>query len=485
MRRLAIALQELPEDIILLIFSLCDIYAVISTSQTNRYLHRIALDRTVWVALVEDLRLRGFIDRISAADIQASSIETLIGLVKTMVTGQDSWPAEKERVPTDSLAKLPAWLLRRTMSRISRSSRPKAVLQLTERVVVQPAIIHASAFPFWPRSILVLRGGKHILFQGRMFDSVHCGAVGTDAWLWSHQASTPASTVSSVGAEVVNDGKNATVVVCFKNQSINVVDIVDLDLETGISQTLLTFRLVEACPYSGSSVCGDIVVLRSSGKEYLLVNWRMKLCCTVVARAMNSTLSLKLIPDYMILAELARGSQLIARVTTCAAAALSSHWHRFEDDPTITSKGVVETSSLPTISSFAFHLPRNSSPEHTQLQMVLHESPLQSGLYRLWVYTSWWSGACTVRRSYHVERGALALRHKSVSHDTPDGHLWYSGHQIARWYITGEHNLLPPGAGFGCRVPLGAALYILDVSPYGGAIVYGTRSDDLVIHYLK
>ncbi|KAJ7106318.1 hypothetical protein C8R44DRAFT_806011, partial [Mycena epipterygia] len=361
--------------------------------QTNKYLHRIALDRTVWVAFVEDLRLRGFTDRVSAADIRASSTETLIGLVKTMVTGQDNWPAKKERAPTGSLAKLPAWLLRRTMSRISLSSRPKAILQFTERVVVQPAVAHASAFPFRLNSILVLCGGKYILFHGRSSDSVHCWAVDTDAWLWSHQTSTAASTVSSVGAEVVNDGKNVTVVVCFNNQSINVVNIVDLDLETGISQTLMAFRLVEACPCSGPSICGDIVALRlASRRRYFLVNWRMKLCCTVVA-PMNSTLLLKLIPDYMILAELARGSQLTAQVTTCAVAALSSHWHRFEDDPAITSKEMVETSNLPTISSLAFHLPHNSSPKYTHLKMVLHESPLQSGLYRLWVYTSWWSGA--------------------------------------------------------------------------------------------
>ncbi|KAJ7106327.1 hypothetical protein C8R44DRAFT_806025 [Mycena epipterygia] len=481
-RKPAIALQELPEDVLLLTFSLCDIYAVISTSQINKYLHRIALDRTVWVALVEDLRLRGFIDRLSAADIRASSAEKLIGLVKTMVTGRDSWPVEKKRAPPRSLAKLPAWLLRRTMSRISRPSRPKAVLQITERVVVQPAVAHASTFPFWPHSILVLRGGKHILFQDRIFDRVHCWAVGTDAWLWSHQARTPAFTVSSVGVEVVNDGKNATVVVCFRNQSINVVDIVDLDLETGISQTLMTFRLVEACPYSGS-VCGDIVVLRSSGRQYLLVNWRMKLCCTVVTRAMNSTLLLKLIPEYMILAELARGSQLTAQVTTCAVAALSSHWHRFTDDPAITSKGVVETSSLPTISSLAFHLPHNSSPEHTHLQMDLHESPLQSGLYRLWVYTSWWSGA---RRSYHVERGALALRHELVSHDTPSGHLWYSGHQLSELYDIGEYQLLPPDSNFGCRTTrLPGPLGVRNVSPYGGAIIYVSRPDKLCFADIK
>ncbi|KAJ7107397.1 hypothetical protein C8R44DRAFT_744597 [Mycena epipterygia] len=59
----AVALQDLPEDVLLLTFPICDIYTVISSSQASRtqiqYLRRIALDRTVWVALVEDLWLRG------------------------------------------------------------------------------------------------------------------------------------------------------------------------------------------------------------------------------------------------------------------------------------------------------------------------------------------------------------------------------------------------------------------------------------------
>ncbi|KAJ6596532.1 hypothetical protein B0H10DRAFT_2088728, partial [Mycena sp. CBHHK59/15] len=56
-----IGFEDLPADIILFIFTLCDISAVISSSQTNKYLHRVALERTVWVALVKDLCLRGFV----------------------------------------------------------------------------------------------------------------------------------------------------------------------------------------------------------------------------------------------------------------------------------------------------------------------------------------------------------------------------------------------------------------------------------------
>ncbi|KAJ6532419.1 hypothetical protein B0H19DRAFT_1187486 [Mycena capillaripes] len=65
--------QHFPEDIILLVFSLCDVSAVISNSETNRYLRQLALDRSVWVALVQDLRFRGFLDQSSAADVREDS----------------------------------------------------------------------------------------------------------------------------------------------------------------------------------------------------------------------------------------------------------------------------------------------------------------------------------------------------------------------------------------------------------------------------
>ncbi|KAJ7106277.1 hypothetical protein C8R44DRAFT_886155 [Mycena epipterygia] len=73
-------------------------------SWTNKYLHRVAFARAVWVSLVEDLRLRGFIDRLSATDIRESSAERLIGLVKTIMTGAESWPSKLDHGRSESQA---------------------------------------------------------------------------------------------------------------------------------------------------------------------------------------------------------------------------------------------------------------------------------------------------------------------------------------------------------------------------------------------
>ncbi|KAJ7110476.1 hypothetical protein C8R44DRAFT_856831, partial [Mycena epipterygia] len=63
---------DLPEDVVREILCLCDIASVMCTSQTNKY-HHFAFTPAVWMALVEDLRHRGFVDRLCAADIRSMS----------------------------------------------------------------------------------------------------------------------------------------------------------------------------------------------------------------------------------------------------------------------------------------------------------------------------------------------------------------------------------------------------------------------------
>ncbi|KAJ7085542.1 hypothetical protein C8R44DRAFT_821426 [Mycena epipterygia] len=54
---------DLPEDIVLEVLCICEVSWVIFTSQTNKYLHDLAMYQTIWISLAEDLRKRGFIDR--------------------------------------------------------------------------------------------------------------------------------------------------------------------------------------------------------------------------------------------------------------------------------------------------------------------------------------------------------------------------------------------------------------------------------------
>ncbi|KAJ7107394.1 hypothetical protein C8R44DRAFT_987028 [Mycena epipterygia] len=485
----AIGLQDLPEDVLLLTFPLCDIYAVISTSQTNKYLHRIALDRIVWVALVEDLRLRGFVDRLSAEDIRASSAERLIGLVKKMVTGPESWPTDKRRSTGRSRAKFPTRLLRRMMSWISGSSRlpgppAKTTLQVAERVSIHPRFPNhlRPRYRLWYHRTVLLPGAKH--FFSRSTNQVHCWTVDTDVGLWSHQTSTPAAEVHVFDAEVVNNGKNATVVVCFQNQFLeNVVDIVDLDLETGISQNLLTIHITEARFYWIPSICGDIIAL-SMGSEYFLINWCTNSCCKLSPR-LGSGLSLRLIPGYMILVEsIAASKEPTAGIRICDVATLFPHWHSIEDSHTIQP---VSVDTLPTLLSRPIPLPPNckSGPK-----MALHESPLQAGLYRLWVYPLWPEGISSniVRHGYHtvLDHTGITLHQRTEEAAQVRSHsewwVWYSGHRLLA-YLYGGSWISPPGLEPKRSVALSEThRRPLALSPYSGALMYASDSA-LVIDY--
>ncbi|KAJ7107374.1 hypothetical protein C8R44DRAFT_885390 [Mycena epipterygia] len=456
---------------------------------TNRYLRRIALDRIVWVALVEDLWLRGFVDRLSAADIRASSAERLIGLVKKMLTGPESWPTDKRRSTSRPWAKFTTRLLRRMMSWIPGSSRQpgppvKTTLQVAERVSIHPQFPNhlSPLYRLWNHPTVLLPGAKYFLFCGT--NQVHYWAVDTDVWLWSHETSAPAATVHTFNAEVVNDGKNATVVVCFKTHFLeNVVNVVDLDLETGISQTLLTVHIDEARFYLIPSICGNIIAL-SIGSEYFLINWRTHSYCKLSSR-LGSGLSLSLIPGYMVLLTFITSAceEPTAGIRICAVAMLSLHWRRTEDSDAIQPTSV---DTLPVLLLRPFPLPPDSKYSPT---MTLHESPLQPDLYRLWVYSRWSEESSdAVRRSYHLvlDRTGIALHQRTEEAAELRWHsewwVWYSGHRLLT-YLRGGNRISPPGLEPKRSVALSAThRYLLDMSPYGGALMYASNST-LVIDY--
>ncbi|KAJ7106328.1 hypothetical protein C8R44DRAFT_858355 [Mycena epipterygia] len=390
--------------------------------------------------------------------------------------GAESWPSKQDRGPSGLQAKFVTPLLCRVISWISRSRRrPKPLAkispQISEKNTIRPTLDGTFTFPHWTNRTILLPGGRHILFSG--WDSVHCWAVETDVLVWSYQVSSPASVVRSFAVELVNDGKNVIFVICFKNQSHeNIADIVDLDLETGISETRLTVHFSTSHYYASPSICGDIATISiHRAPEYILINWRTKSCCKLSPRV-GSGLSLRVVADYMVIAKSTNGLEATAHVTICAIAALSPHWHPSEESPTIEP---VSVDTLPIILSRPFPLPRTSKSRPAKLEMDLHESPLQPRVYRLWVYTQWSASARMVRCSYHVvlDRTGVKLNPRSESIAQVrwhwEQHVWYSGHRLT--YMRDQYRISPPGLELGHSVALSAHHYLLDVAPYGGALI--------------
>ncbi|KAJ7148118.1 hypothetical protein C8R43DRAFT_1129268 [Mycena crocata] len=495
--------EDLPEEVILLIFTLCDIYTVISSTQTNRYLHRMALERSIWVELVQALRLRGFIDRLSATEIRASSTATLIGVVKRITTGQETWPREHGS-RTGIRRKVGSW-----MSRVPLISQPRSP-QMSAQINIHPIVTGAPTFPHWINPTRLLRGGKYIIFSS--WDGVHCWQVETDTWLWSHQTSTPGSMLRSFAAEVENEGKTATVAVCFtahtQSREKYILHIVDVDLENGITQDLVTMQFPRSNRYPRVSIGGDVAAIAvDRDREYVLVNRRTKSCLRI-SRRVDSAFQLKLIPGFIIFAE---SGVSRAQLAICAVEALSGHWQRTDDCRTIEP---VPVELLPTLASHSLALPCDYSnpysrsdphpakPRPRRLEIVIHDSPLQRGLYRVWVYTHWSEAADMLRQSFHldVERNNPTL--PSNLHDStevvlrPRGKyvtakvewhweqcMWYSGHRAT--LVRDRYRIFPPGLGFDFRQPVVEGCHnLLDVAPYSGGIVWASDSA-VVISYFR
>ncbi|KAF8203415.1 hypothetical protein K438DRAFT_1820137, partial [Mycena galopus ATCC 62051] len=95
----ALLLSDLPPDIIFAVFACCDISSVVSTGQTCQYLCHLAFDRSVWLNLLDNLRprRRSILDRTSA-NLENLSVEEMIGVVRRLVTGPETWnPREVSR----------------------------------------------------------------------------------------------------------------------------------------------------------------------------------------------------------------------------------------------------------------------------------------------------------------------------------------------------------------------------------------------------
>lgn len=73
--------------------------SIISPAQTNKYLHDLAFTQTIWISLVDDLRKRGFVDRLSAADIQKMSTQSLVAVVRRLVVRPDAWSPPRIQHP--------------------------------------------------------------------------------------------------------------------------------------------------------------------------------------------------------------------------------------------------------------------------------------------------------------------------------------------------------------------------------------------------
>jgi hypothetical protein len=144
---------------------------------------------------VQDLRRRGFIDRMSRSEIQASSREALVTLVKSLLTGPRSWTAPP-------IPKVPLVARFHSLASFTPSRA-----DLPEQITLHPSGIKTSK----KNEAKLLSGGEYVLFNSI---SLECWSVNDDRLVWSYEKSGEASYVIQFSADVFDGGKGANIIVC-------------------------------------------------------------------------------------------------------------------------------------------------------------------------------------------------------------------------------------------------------------------------------
>ncbi|KAJ6555719.1 hypothetical protein B0H10DRAFT_1208582 [Mycena sp. CBHHK59/15] len=286
--------------------------------------------------------------------------------------------------------------------------------------------------------------------------------------------------------------------------SCSYIEIVALDLHEGTSELLAVTGAADASydnPFSYPVLSGDIAAVAISERnQYLIINWRTM--CRFLLRCKPCPLCrLALIPGSIIFTSpFLIGMQEIHVIDTDAVA---NHWASFDGINDLPDINTVLEDQIPHILSqrislkgFSPLLDELSFESHNQLSV--HESPLQRGIYRIWMYVFHKDNTSdkshTTLRSFQLAIPASGRPTWCERSSAPAlGHMLYptitySGHtQVFDAYGSRNQRVLPPvlaGADGAGEVDIADCRDNVDVAPYSGALTYSTHKC-LIIKYFK
>ncbi|KAJ7050804.1 hypothetical protein C8F01DRAFT_1377377 [Mycena amicta] len=215
-------LSESPSDVVLLILAFCDVASVLAVSQTCKRLHTLVFEKSVWISLCRDLQHRQMLDCVLTPELSGPSLTTteLIGLIKRIVSGPDSW--KTGRAPT------------------------------IQREITLPLQAQAqgsrTSHGYSRDEVQLLPDGRHLLFN--QSGTLTCWDVVSQNRIWKHVPSAdPARSfvvhvaAAKVSRDVLRILAANHVVASGGGDSSNYVEIIELDLQTGIDRLLLVTRI--------------------------------------------------------------------------------------------------------------------------------------------------------------------------------------------------------------------------------------------------
>ncbi|KAJ7106994.1 hypothetical protein C8R44DRAFT_885676 [Mycena epipterygia] len=378
---------DLPEDVVYHALSMCDVSSVISISQTSKYLHLLGLTPTVWRSLVEDLRNRGFIDRLSAADIRAMSTETLIAVVKRLVVGPAAWspPKIQSSPQPTSFSKMLAKLVR---PRGQKAAVPGPLqIQPSEETVLHPALP-----PVFPEPCLstfkLLRGGKYALFcHVQDPAALVCWRVADDSLLGTYYSALPTPKIFDFEAEVFDGGERANIVILVYAETDNLgfIEIIHWDFGTGETELLSTTACTNYQMCLSPKICSGLAAVRvyqRLAEMYVIIDWHAhKYCKIICPDNVGFDFCMELIPGFFIVTARPSSPNLTTEIRVGSVASLSGSWVSLP----VGQHNTVEPLPFSSLSLVASNTVTLKDAGIKSGRMEVHESPLQRDTYRVWL----------------------------------------------------------------------------------------------------
>ncbi|KAJ7111213.1 hypothetical protein C8R44DRAFT_985435 [Mycena epipterygia] len=495
---------DLPEDVVHEALCLCDIASVLSISETNRYLHHlVASAPTIWRALVEDLRHRGFIDRLTATDIRSRSAQSLVAVVRRLVVGPEAWsPPRLQSTPPTPFSRI-----------FGKSSRPRGEPAPLgpDSSFAQPCahiVLNPMPHPLYP--LRVFPGGKYALFRSADDPKIlKSWRTADNSLLSTYRSTIPSSSIVDFAAEVLHGGERANIVIRLRGSSnlgyfssSAFVEVISWDFVTGTTNLLSVTQYTASNfePHSLPKICGGLALIRpyqqSWGPEiYDIIDFREQRHCKILCPSqIRSNFAMELVPGYLILTSISL-SEKTQYIRVCSIDSLSDSWTPLADHNTAKP---VRVSAIPHVALTTIEL--KGAPDRSG-GIAVHESPLQRGTYRVWLYIQYSETrllrSTTDRALLYRFRltlpaaGQFTWREQRCTPVEPaprSGGISYSGHTAKPDWSTGPLvSILPPEIPpapivVGTSHPVEALWG--NVAPYSGALTY-SKGHSFVLCYFE
>ncbi|KAJ7512182.1 hypothetical protein B0H11DRAFT_1950150 [Mycena galericulata] len=468
----ATKLSHLPADVVLSIFLCCDICTVICVAQTCKSLHELAFSKTVWLALVGDLRRRCILDTSCTPNPQDLSLDELINLVKRLTFG-----------PT-------------TRSSLDSGFTP----EVTREIVLHANIAPGRFLLLGNRIAKLLPSGRHVLFINRR--NLECWHVLKERLVWTHSSTVEDAWVQSFAAEEMGGGDSVIIMICERTYPAirdreNYIEIVDVNLSKGTHEVILIARAPDTDnhPFKYPVLSGSLaaVTTGSKGNQFLIIDWTQRSALVVQCHPrLPSPSRMELIPGHIVLTTFSIQNR--SEIHLISTQTLRLHWI-----PATPPSGVGEFNFVPidviqklsTIPGPDITMHANSDVSHSFDQISVWPNPLQDGAYRLWISESLWAAARdALLRCYQLsssDGGHLQLsqraRYPAYRNDMSRS-MTYSGHTLLMpWGQPGAMIISPTSGAEVGDVQLTHSGDHVHLSPFSGALTYVAETCVVVRYY--